>query len=114
MESLDFETIPVLVTDRQGEARRIDVPPDAEYNLMEILKTFGYKMRATCGGMGLCADCHCSVLEGMRALPPPTDQEAQTLDLIPQATMKSRLACQIAPGPHLQGLSIRLLGVDHY
>lgn len=114
MELQVSDTLPVTVTDRTGVVRNIQVVRNAKYNLMEILKTFGFKMRATCGGMGLCADCHCRVVEGRENLPAPTDQELETLDLIPDATFRSRLACQIPPGEHLRGLAIELLGKDHY
>ncbi len=102
------------VKDRSGDVKVLQVPADAEYNVMEVLKTFGYKMRATCGGMGLCADCHCQILEGMTQLPSPTDQELETLDEIPDATFKSRLSCQIKPGEYLNGVYLHLMGSDHY
>lgn len=106
--------IQVRIKGRTGQVRAIDIPSDAEYNLMEVLKTFDYKMRATCGGMGLCADCHCRILEGMEELPDPTSQELDTLDVIPDATSQSRLSCQIAPGLHLHGVYLELLGKDPY
>ena len=102
------------VKDRNGDVMVLDVPADAEYNVMEVLKTFGYKMRATCGGMGLCADCHCQILEGMARLPLPTEQELETLDEIPDANSKSRLSCQIKPGDYLNGVYLHLMGSDHY
>lgn len=114
MASPDSEAVLLRIKDRSGGVRDIGIPADAEYNLMEVLKTFDYKMRATCGGMGLCADCHCRIIEGMESLPEPTFQELETLDVIPDATPKSRLACQIAPGAHLHGVYLQLLGKDHY
>lgn len=109
------ETIVIMkIKDREGNIRNVNVSEDAEYNLMEILKTFNYKMRATCGGMGLCADCHCRIIEGKEQLPEPTFQELETLDFLPDATTDSRLACQITPGNHLNELYIELLGVDYY
>lgn len=109
-----FEPILLTVKDRQGSVRGLEIPHDAQYNLMEVLKTFDYKMRATCGGMGLCADCHCHILEGMDNLPEPTFQELDTLDVLPTASSRSRLACQIAPGAHLHGVYLELQGNDHY
>jgi len=108
------DPIYLKVKDRQGELRRLTIPHDARYNLMEVLKTFDYKMRATCGGMGLCADCHCRVIEGMEKLPEPTEQELETLDIIPNATFQSRLSCQVKPGIHLHEVYLELLGADHY
>ncbi len=114
MASQDFELVLLRVRDRSGEERSIEIERDAEYNLMEILKSHDYKMRATCGGMGLCADCHCRVIEGIDNLPEPTLQELDTLDLISGVSPQSRLACQIMPGRHLKDVYLELLGKDHY
>ncbi|MFD0749663.1 2Fe-2S iron-sulfur cluster-binding protein [Mucilaginibacter calamicampi] len=104
----------LTVKNRNDEVRVLDVPANAEYNVMEILKTFGYKMRATCGGMGLCADCHCKILNGYDQLNQITEQELETLDEIPDAAFNSRLACQIKPGEHLNGVFLHLSGKDHF
>ena len=114
MELPVSEQILLKVKDRRGYVREIEIPGDAEYNLMEVLKASGYKMRATCGGMGLCADCHCRVIEGQESLPEPTFQELDTLDAIPDATGGSRLACQVRPGAYLHQVYLELLGADHY
>lgn len=114
MELTDSDQIILKIKDRIGTVRSIGIPHDAEYNLMEILKTFDYKMRATCGGMGLCADCHCRILEGMGHLPEPTFQELETLDFLPDATPQSRLACQVMPGAYLHEVYLELLGADYY
>ncbi len=114
MASTHSEIIRLKIKDRTGQIRAIEIPQNAPYNLMEVLKTFGYKMRATCGGMGLCADCHCHIIEGLENLPEHTFQELETLDVLPDATTKSRLSCQIIPGAHLRGVYLELLGEDHY
>jgi len=114
MASMNSENIILKIKDRKGEIKSLPISPDAEYNLMEILKTFDYKMRATCGGMGLCADCHCRIVEGMDQLPEPTFQEMETLDFLPDSTTRSRLSCQITPGEHLNNVYLELLGVDYY
>src|SRR4051812_10730488 len=104
MVLMSFKNMQLTVKDRNDEVRMLDITADAEYNVMEILKTFGYKMRATCGGMGLCADCHCKILEGYDELNTMTEQELETLDEIPDAVFNSRLACQIKPGEQLNGV----------
>lgn len=114
MAFTDSEPVRLTIKDRSGDVRSIEIPGDAEYNLMEVLKTFNYKMRATCGGMGLCADCHCRVVEGLDRLPEPAWQELETLDVIPDTTPQSRLSCQLIPGDHLRGVYLELLGTDHY
>src|SRR5690606_6216881 len=98
MVSTDLDQIVVQVSVCLVQTYAVNFPHNAELNLMEVLQTSEFKMRATCGGMGLCADCHCQVEEGLDQLPPPTFQELETLDTLPDATAKSRLACQIMPG----------------
>ncbi len=105
--------IHIQVKDRQGVVQTLEVPLDADYNMMEILRAYGYPMRATCGGMGLCADCLCDVQDGAEQLPALTNQELETLDALPEVTDTSRLCCQIRPGAYLEGVYLELAGVDH-
>lgn len=112
MVLMSFKNMELTVKDRNDEVRVLDIPIDAEYNIMEVLKTFGYKMRATCGGMGLCADCHCRILEGYDQLNTMTEQELDTLDEIPDAAFNSRLSCQIKPGEQINGVYLQLMGKD--
>jgi ferredoxin len=112
MALMSFKNMELTVKDRNDEVRVLDIPIDAEYNVMEVLKTFGYKMRAACGGMGLCADCHCKILDGYDQLNTMTEQELDTLDEIPDAAFNSRLSCQIKPGEHLNGVYLQLMGKD--
>lgn len=100
------------VKDRQGVIHQIHSTQFDEPNLMEVLKSRGFKMRATCGGMGLCADCHCSVLEGIDKISAYTEQELETLDSLPDIMDNSRLCCQITPNSTIDGLFFELLGAD--
>jgi 2Fe-2S ferredoxin len=102
--------IHIKVEDIKGEVQSLEVPEGINLNLMETLKAYEYDLRATCGGMALCSDCHCEVLEGWENLPEAQEQELITLDSRPDATSKSRLACQIKIAEEIDGLSIRLLG----
>ncbi|WP_207426298.1 2Fe-2S iron-sulfur cluster-binding protein [Pedobacter sp. SYSU D00535] len=100
----------VTVEDQKGRIQQLEIPEDIDLNLMETLKTFQYPMRATCGGMGLCADCHCRVIQGDNLLPEQLDQEIMTLEAVPESDYDSRLSCQIKVGRAISGLSIKLLG----
>ncbi|HEX8376646.1 MAG TPA: 2Fe-2S iron-sulfur cluster-binding protein [Pedobacter sp.] len=102
--------IHIKVEDIKGEVQSLEVPEGINLNLMETLKAYEYDLRATCGGMALCSDCHCEVLEGWENLPEAQEQELITLDSRPDATSKSRLACQIKIAEEIDGLSIKLLG----
>jgi 2Fe-2S ferredoxin len=102
--------IHIKVEDNKGEVQDLEIPEGINLNLMETLKAFEYPLRATCGGMGLCSDCHCDVLEGWDKLPEAQEQELITLDSRPDATSTSRLACQIKLSEEIDGLSIKLIG----
>lgn len=102
--------IHIKVEDNKGEVQNLEIPEGINLNLMETLKAYEYPIRATCGGMALCSDCHCEVLEGWEKLPEAQEQELITLDSRPDATSSSRLACQIKLAEEINGLSIRLIG----
>ncbi len=102
--------IKIRVENKDGEVQIIEVPEGINLNLMETLKAYEYDLRATCGGMALCSDCHCQVNEGWENLPEAQEQELITLDSRPDATSRSRLACQIKIRSEIDGLSIKLMG----
>ena len=100
--------INITVEDHNGNRQDLDVPTDVGLNLMEVLKAYEYDIQATCGGMGLCATCHIEVLKGAENLRACNDNELDTLDTLPDADSNSRLACQIRPDEHMNGLQIKL------
>lgn len=104
--------ITIKVENRDGTIQEIEVPEEVNLNLMETLKAYEYDMRATCGGMALCADCHCKVIDGANYLPEPQDAELITLETRPDADFNSRLACQIKIQKEIDGLHIRLMGYE--
>ncbi|PAV70188.1 hypothetical protein WR25_10903 [Diploscapter pachys] len=58
-----------------------------------------------------CATCHVIVAaEDAARLPPPREEEEDLLDMVPQATRTSRLACQIRLSAALDGLTVRVPG----
>jgi 2Fe-2S ferredoxin len=61
-----------------------------------------------CGGNSSCATCHVWVREEYRsAVGPPHDLEEDLLDLaVSDRRAGSRLSCQIALGPELDGLTV--------
>lgn len=95
------------VEDETG-IRNIEVPEDISLSLMEVLKASDYPVKATCGGMALCATCHVEVLKGFEHLDDHTDAELDMLDTLPDASSESRLACQIRISARLQGCRFKL------
>lgn len=69
----------------------------------------GQPLEGTCGGQMACATCHVLIDPVfLDRLPTPSAEEEDMLDLVPDATRASRLACQIALTPDLDGLVARL------
>ncbi|WP_322963319.1 2Fe-2S iron-sulfur cluster-binding protein [Sphingomonas fuzhouensis] len=69
----------------------------------------GQPLEGTCGGQMACATCHVLIDPVFLArLHAPSAEEEDMLDLVPDATRFSRLACQIMLGEELDGLVARL------
>lgn len=102
--------IEIVIEDRSGDQRTVEVPEGINLSLMEVLKASEYNILATCGGMALCATCHVEVLKGSEALPPVSDAELDMLDTLPDATSASRLACQLHISPAMSGSIFRIKG----
>ena len=63
-------------------------------SLLDIALGHGVKVPLACGGVGVCGTCHVIVESGMDNLSKPTDDELDTIQMIPNNTKESRLACQ--------------------
>lgn len=69
---------------------------------------------ADCGGMCACATCHVHVApEWLQLTGEASQQETELLDLAPERDGYSRLSCQIAMSPELDGLVVRLPESQH-
>ena len=85
-----------------GSVKLIEIPEGITLSLMEVLKASEYSIPATCGGMALCATCHVEVKNGLEGLPPAKNIELDMIDTLPNATILSRLACQIHVSEDIQ------------
>ncbi len=99
--------IVVNVIDRQGNLHPLEAPEDMALNLMELCKAYELPVEGTCGGMALCASCHCYV-ESDHDLAPPTYDEELMLDQALYFEQNSRLGCQIKIASKIDGLVVRL------
>lgn len=102
--------INIIVEDRNGEQKPVEIPEEISLSLMEVLKASDYNILATCGGMALCATCHVQVLKGLNELPEPGNEEMDMLDTLPDAGFDSRLACQIRINENMEGMIFRIRG----
>ncbi len=99
--------IRLKVIDREGVLHELEAPTDMALNLMEVCKMYELPVKGTCGGMALCASCHCYVLSD-HELNEPTDDELAMLDSAFFVASNSRLGCQIKLTDELDGLEVKL------
>jgi len=107
----DDKNINIEVTDRDGQVHNLEAPTDMNLNLMEVLKSYELPVEGTCGGMALCASCHCYV-ESEHELP---EQSADEEDMLDQAFFvedNSRLSCQLRIKEELDGIKVKLAPVS--
>ena len=107
-----MSSIRVTVIDREGTSHELEAPTDMNMNVMELCKSAELPVEGTCGGMAMCASCHCYV-ESTHAdsLPEKSDNEEDMLDEAFHVKDESRLGCQIQLADSLEGMVIRLAPV---
>ena len=99
--------IKITVVDREGVPQELIAPTDMNMNLMEVCKSYELAVKGTCGGMAMCASCHCYI-ESAHELNAPSDDEEDMLDQAFFVEDNSRLGCQIFMKPEYEGLMVRL------
>jgi len=104
------EVIQITLTDRNGEQHQLEAPTDMNLNLMEVFKSYELPVEGTCGGMALCASCHCYVTSE-HSLKEASDDEEDMLDQAFFVENNSRLSCQIKITEELDKLEVRLAPV---
>lgn len=103
--------IKISVEDREGNTHALEAPTDMALNLMEVMKSYELPVEGTCGGMALCASCHCYVLSE-HELNEASDAEEDMLDQAFYVENNSRLSCQIKISSKHDGISIKLAPVS--
>ena len=85
-----------------------DVLATPGQRLLDAAQSVGEPLEGTCGGELACGTCHVRVTpEWLDRLPPPSAEEEDLLDLLPDAGRTSRLSCQLVLTPALDGLEAR-------
>jgi len=105
------DIIKITVIDREDRPHELEAPTDMAMSLMEVCRSYELPVEGTCGGMALCASCHCYVLSDHELLKASDDEE----DMLDQAFFvedNSRLGCQIRMSNNLDGLKVKLAPVD--
>ena len=78
--------------------------------LLDAAQRAGLPLEGTCNGFMACGTCHVMLPEDT-PVPPPTGEEEDMLDLLPDATRRSRLSCQVVLDATLDGLVVMVPGV---
>jgi len=103
----------VTFIEPNGNSVQIDVP--LGWSLMQAATSNGVEgIEAACSGSCACATCHC-YMEGPAAahLYPPGDDEKSMLEtVLARKRPNSRLSCQVAMMPELEGLVVRIAEVQ--
>jgi ferredoxin len=100
--------ITIHVTDLEGVTHDILAPTDMGFNVMEAIRANELPIKATCGGMAMCATCNC-IVQSDHELPEMSDDEEAMLDEAFVLDVEgSRLMCQIPVSEAINGLRIQM------
>tara|TARA_Y100000389_G_C17457092_1_gene518874 strand:- start:1611 stop:1946 length:336 start_codon:yes stop_codon:yes gene_type:complete len=105
---VDELSIKIHFTDRQGEYHLVDVPIDISMNLMEVIRSYELVeegMIGICGGMAMCASCHCYITSNHQLKSPSSEERFMLLDAN-DVRENSRLSCQIPISLELNNLEL--------
>ncbi len=92
---------------RDGTTTSVSANPGDR--LLDAAQSDDQPLEGTCEGQLACATCHVIVeATDFARLLPATEDEEDMLDLAPNATRTSRLACQIRLTDALDGLTVRI------
>ncbi len=100
--------ISIEVHDLDGKTHSIEAPTDMGFNVMEALRANEIPIKATCGGMAMCATCNC-IVKSDHELPDMSEAEEEMLDEAFVLDVEgSRLMCQIPVSETIDGLVIEM------
>lgn len=108
---MEDNIIKLHVTDREGTEHNLEAPTDMNLNVMEVLRSYDLPVEGTCGGMALCASCHCYI-ESDHELSDASDDEEDMLDQAFFVEDNSRLSCQIRISESIDGIQLKLAPVS--
>ena len=100
--------ITIKLKDLKGNIHEILAPTDMGFSVMEAIRANEIQIKATCGGMAMCATCNI-IVKSEHELPAMSEDEEAMLDEAFVLDIEgSRLACQIPISEQLDGLEIEL------
>ena len=102
--------INLIIKDRKGKNHRVTAPIDMAMNLMEVIRSYELAPEGTigiCGGMTMCASCHCYI-KSNHTIPLMEEEEEAMLSEAFNVRENSRLSCQIIITEDLEGLDCEI------
>ena len=106
-----MKDIIINVIDELGNKHKIKTPLEMGLNLMDVLRSHDL-VEGACGGMALCATCHCYI-ESDHVLADQGDDELAMLDqLFTIDEEKSRLAYQIQITEEINNITVKIASPD--
>jgi len=98
------------VTFIEDNGNQIEAIAEVGQSLMQVAVNSGvFGISAECGGACACGTCHCYVVDnGLVTLPTPDGDEADMIEFVIDPKANSRLSCQIAITPDLDGLVVHI------
>jgi ferredoxin len=102
------DTITLYVTDLDGVRHTIMAPTDMSLSVMEAIRANELPIKATCGGMAMCATCNCIVKSDHELPEMSEDEEAMLDEAFVLDVEGSRLMCQIPVTSAIDGLEIEM------
>ncbi|HAV25062.1 MAG TPA: ferredoxin [Bacteroidetes bacterium] len=100
--------ITIHVTDLEGTVHEMLAPTDMGFNVMEAIRANELPIKATCGGMAMCATCNCIVKSDHELPAMSEDEEAMLDEAFVLDVEGSRLMCQIPVTDTIDGLQIQM------
>ena len=100
--------ITIHVTVLEGKTHDIQAPIDMGFNVMEAIRANELPIKATCGGMAMCATCNCIVKSDHKLPEMSEDEEAMLDEAFVLDVEGSRLMCQLPVSAALDGLAIQM------
>lgn len=100
--------IHIQVEDQMGVLHNLVCPTDMGMTVKDICKAYDLPIEAVCGGIAMCATCHCIVVSGQYNLNAKSEIEEALLSECFNTEINSRLSCQIYLSNEMEGLHIRL------
>ena len=88
-----------------------EIPASGEegMSVLQLAFEMGIDIEGACEGNMACSTCHVIVDKSFyNSLPAPSEEEEDMLDLATGLTPTSRLGCQIALEPSMQGMRLNL------